>query len=94
MAKFHPGLRGLPGLADRATRLGGSSHQSCKRDQIKMRDYTDRRVTTPTWGPPPPCKQTLSVPKVTSVSLATNRWPGRLIEVSKGWFSLATESES
>ena len=39
-------------------------------------------------------KNILSVPKVTSVSLATNRWPGRLIEVSKGWLSLATESRS
>ena len=32
-----------------------------------MRDYTDRRVTppkrvtSPTWGPPPPCKQALSL---------------------------------
>ena len=26
-----------------------------------MRDYMDRRVTSPTWGPPPPCKQALSV---------------------------------
>ena len=32
-----------------------------KRDQIKMRDYMDRRVIPPTWGPPPPCKQTISV---------------------------------
>ena len=24
-----------------------------------MRDYMDRRVTSPTWGPPPPCKQPL-----------------------------------
>ena len=24
-----------------------------------MRDYTDRRVALPTWGPPPPCKQAL-----------------------------------
>ena len=24
---------------------GGSPHLSCKRDQIKMRDYMDRRVT-------------------------------------------------
>ena len=61
-----PPLRGLPGLADRATRVGGSRYLSCKRDQIKMRDYTDRRVTppkrvtSPTWGPPPPCKQALS----------------------------------
>ena len=27
-----------------------------------MRDYRDRRVTPPTWGPPPPCKQALKVP--------------------------------
>ena len=56
--KLLPRPRGLPGLADRATRHGGSPHLSCKRDQIKMRDYTDRwvtppkRVTSPTWGPP------------------------------------------
>ena len=44
----------------------GSLHLSCKRDQIKIRDYMDRQVTpskwaitTPTWGPPPPCKQAL-----------------------------------
>ena len=65
LGKFWPRLRGLPGLADRATRLGGSPHLSCQRDQIKMRDYMDRRVTppkrvtSPTWGPPPPCKQAL-----------------------------------
>ena len=57
--KIWPRLRGLPGLADRATRLGGSRHLSCKRDQIKMRDHVDRRVTSHTWGPPPPCKQAL-----------------------------------
>ena len=39
---------------------GGSPHLSCKRDQIKIRDYMIRWVTSPTWGPPPPCKQTLS----------------------------------
>ena len=45
---------------------GGSTHLSCKRDQIKMTDYMDRRVTppkwvtSPSWGPPPPCKQALS----------------------------------
>ena len=65
-SKIWPRLRGLPGLADRATRLGGSPHLSCKRDPSKMRDYMDRRVTppkrvtSPTWGPPPPCKQALS----------------------------------
>ena len=42
------------------TRLGGSPHLSCKRDQNKIRNYMDRRVTSPTWGPPPPCKQALN----------------------------------
>ena len=45
----------------------GSPHLSCKRDQIKIRDYMDwrvtpsTRITSPTWGPPPPCKQALSL---------------------------------
>ena len=52
-------LTGLPYLADRETRLGGSPHLSCKRDQNKIRSYMDRRVTSPTWGPPPPGKQAL-----------------------------------
>ena len=30
---------------------GGSPDLSCKRDKIYMRDYMDRRVTSPTWGP-------------------------------------------
>ena len=44
---------------------GGSPHRTCKRDHIKMRDYMDRRVTSPkqvtspTWGSPPPYKQAL-----------------------------------
>ena len=44
---------------------GELPHLTCKRDYIKMRDYMDRwvtspkRVTSPTWGPPPPCKQAL-----------------------------------
>ena len=54
-----PRLRGLPGLVDQATHLGGSPHLSCKRDQSKMIDYMDKRVTTPTWGPPPLCRQAL-----------------------------------
>ena len=40
---------------------GGSPHLSCKRDQIKMKDYMNRRITSPTLGPPPPCKQALSL---------------------------------
>ena len=34
-----------------------SPHLLCKRYQIKMRDYMDRRVTSPTWGRSPPCKE-------------------------------------
>ena len=65
--KIWPRLRGLPGLADRATRLGWSPHLSCKRDQIKMRDHNyghvgipPKRFTSPTWDPPPPRKQALN----------------------------------
>ena len=49
-------------MSDRATHFEGLPHLSCKRDQIKMRDYMDRRVTPSKWvtmptrGPPPPCK--------------------------------------
>ena len=28
-----------------------------------MRDYIDRRVVSPTWGLPPPCKRTVKKPK-------------------------------
>ena len=40
----------------------GSSHLSCKRDQLKIRDYMDKRVTPPKrvhlcGVPQPPCKQ-------------------------------------
>ena len=49
----------------REVTCGGLPHLTSKRDHIKMRDYMDRRVTppkrltSPTWGPPPPCKQAL-----------------------------------
>ena len=86
MAKFDPGS-GLLGLADQATRLGGSPHLSCKRDQIKTSDYMDRRVTPPkqvtslTWGPLPPCKQALREtgplsPGVLPLSAGMCRWTG------------------
>ena len=54
---------------------GGSPHLSCKRDQIKLRDHKDWRVTPPkrgtsnTLGPPPPCKQALNVDIYISVIL-------------------------
>ena len=44
--------------------FGGSPHLSCKRDQVKMTNYMDRRVTSPNWGPPAPCKQALSYSEV------------------------------
>ena len=46
---------------------GRSPHLSRKCDQMKMRDYMDRQVmpllqvTSPSWGPPTPCKQALIV---------------------------------
>ena len=46
---------------------GGSPYLTCTRDHIKMRDYMDRRVTppnrvtSPTWGLPPLCKQAPSL---------------------------------
>ena len=52
----------------------GSPHLLCKCDQLKMRDHMDRQVTTPkqvtspTWGPPPPCKQALNPVKWQSMA--------------------------
>ena len=40
--KIWPWLRGLPGQADQATRLGGSPHVSCKRNLTKTRDAFPR----------------------------------------------------
>ena len=48
---------GVPQIGE--VTCGGSPQLSCKRGQIKRRDYMDRRVTSPTWGPPPPCNQAL-----------------------------------
>ena len=36
-------------------------YPSCKRDEIKMRDYMGMWVIPPTWGPPLPCKQALDL---------------------------------
>ena len=58
-ACLHGGGGGAGGQIGEAT-CGGSPHLSCKRGQIKMRDYMDRRVTSLTLGPPPPCKQALN----------------------------------
>ena len=61
----------------------GSPHLSCKYDQITMRDYMNRRVTppkrvtSPTWGPPPICKQALIL-KIVFYYINTNEIPGEL----------------
>ena len=78
-------------LGGRGSRVGeatrcGLPHLSCKCDQIKMRDYMDRRVTppkrvtSPTWGPPPPCKQALKYSELSSwkerrlAQLSSSEW--------------------
>ena len=59
---------------------GGLPYLSCKSDKIKIRDHMDRRVTppqrvsSPTWGPPPPCKQVLS-------ALRVNKLPQHILAV-------------
>ena len=60
-------LNGVGGPQASEVTSGGSLHLPCKCNQIiKMRDYVDRRVTpptrvtSPTWGLPPPCKRVLS----------------------------------
>ena len=53
-----------------------SSHVSCKRDPVKMRDYMNRtvtppkRVTSPTHRPPPPCKQALNSSSLSELRLS------------------------
>ena len=60
-ARLHEG--GVPQVSE--VTCGGLPHLTCKRDHSKTRDYMDRRVTppkrvtSPTWGPPPLCKQAL-----------------------------------
>ena len=65
--KLRPRQTGFLYPVDRATSLGGLPHLSRKRDQDRTRDYKKRqitpaqRVTSPTWGPPPPCEHDLSL---------------------------------
>ena len=62
-------LHGCGGPQIGEVTCGGSPHLTWMRDQIKMRDYVERlvtlpkRVTSPSWGPPPPCKQAFSQSK-------------------------------
>ena len=56
-ACLHKG--GVPQVGE--VTCGGLAHLTCKRDHFKTRDCMDRRVTppklvtSPIWGPPPPC---------------------------------------
>ena len=50
---------------------GGLPHLSCERNHIKMRDYMDRRVTSPIWCTQPPGKQALSFYPCTVYPLLT-----------------------
>ena len=76
---FNACLQGGGGPQIGEATCGGSPHLSCKRDQIKMRDYMDRqltkpkRITSPTWVPPPPCKQALSACRVYMEVVGTDR---------------------
>ena len=65
MFKLRACLHGGGGPQAGEVKCGVSPDLSCKRDQNKMRDYMDgwvnlpKRVTSPTWGAPPPYKQAL-----------------------------------
>ena len=45
------------------------AYAPCKRDQIKMRNYMDRRVTLPTWGPQQGREKLIGSSKVFSLLL-------------------------
>ena len=92
--KLSPRLKGLPYLADRATHLSGSTHLSCKRDQNEIRNYRDRRVTSPSWGPPPPCKQALSSQKkgrVNKILMENNLTGNQVLEDAENQIREACE---
>ena len=57
---FRASLREVGGPQLGEVTCGGLPHLKRKRDHIKMRDYMDRRVTSPTWGPPSACEQALT----------------------------------
>ena len=93
-------LRGGRGLQIGEVTCGRSPHLSWKSDQIKKRDYMDRQVTppkrdtSPTWGPPPPCKQALNmitgVKKLNKVFLEIGRALFGLLRYSKNLRRLRT----
>ena len=76
---------------------GGSPHLTWKRDQLKMRDYMERRVTppkrvtSPTWVPPAPCKQVLKIrPVLISISAIANND----VTVRDSWSNFAKKNKT
>ena len=61
IAQIRACLHGGGGPQIGEVRCGESPHLTCKRDEIKMKDYMDRRITSSTRGPPPPCKHALNL---------------------------------
>ena len=59
---------------------GWSPHLSCKRDQIKTCDYMDRRVTppkrvtSPSWGSPPPYRFSVHHNQLNPSDFTLNQW--------------------
>ena len=86
MEKSHPGWVRSPTPADRAIRLGGVPHFSCKHSKGKRRDYLERpgtspsRGTSPTWGPLLPCKQAL----ITLTNHNRNKTQMQVISAKRG----------
>ena len=80
---------------------GGSPYLCCKGDEIKM--YIDRRVTPPyrvtslSWGPPPPCKQALTYRLPRSARIVGKRQKHnhkeRLNVISFPFFSMQPRSQ-
>ena len=66
-------------------RLLWSPYLSCESDQSNMRDCTDRRVsppkrvTSPIWGPPPPCKKALGW-QIQSTYCSLNVWSFNFVD--------------
>ena len=67
IAQIRACLRGGGGPQIGEVTCAESLHLTCKRDEIKMRDYMDRwvtppkRVTSSTRGLPPPCKHVFNL---------------------------------
>ena len=90
MAKLDPVWEGYPVWQTTISTLAGHSPPpSCKRDQIKMREYMDwqvtppKPVTSPTWGPPPPCKQAL---RNRVCSITTHLFHSETKQYMMNWF--------